>query len=1024
MYWPLGAPRVYAARKVSPTAPPGNGQGGTQEDEEEKFSALLGLQVSRDGQHFATITATSLNIWQTSPVVLLVSVIRSASSLRMYGDNVNVLLRPDSSVVAVQTSHGFLVTYNITVDPSARVFQQQRQDEKVTRRSSSGRHPVQDPIAGQREVLIRFRMIIKIDAGIAKALVLDEELVIATEKPAAIQCIRWVTDNKTSQTSTELLSRMPWMNKKSAVVDIIYNRAMSLFVWIANDGRAYAVQRIPYGNEKPDVPRRLFKGYGFHVPEEESLIAIKASINARFSLLAIGCSNGEVHVYTARDYVGSIPFSHKLVPPASLSTTGPITFLSYSPDGYCLFVGYANGWVLWSVYGKMGGNSFVADRTISKENDDLWLSGTREGSWIDGGSEVLFSRYGDSRLWVLEMVRSAVTGCFGPANVSRMLLHSSSSVIMYRGHDLSDLVSVSADSSLWHQAQIPAAYLLDQRPIRSAVISPDGRYIAVAGRRGLAHYSIHSGRWKTFDDPDVENSFAVRGGMCWYQHILIVAVEFGEHHELRLYSREHGLNESSLVFVERLTSPIIVITPTGENSLLVYTSENSLYHYIISASGSGIQLVQVGQIGLHGIVRAPARVRAVTWYIPEHQLLDGDPSQDVVHASVLFLVDAKLVLLQPTTDDEGKLKYDMRIIASNVEYFAFIRDQGLSRNTTETALPISAVEENGSDDIRTDTALLDSLWYFNGSSIQCWPDTQDLLKPASMDGPKDVPNPVSIPVDFYPTAIALRSGVVMGIDPELVQRRDTHFAFFRFSIRTQLFLPPLLRHYLSQHDSSSALTLAHVYLPLSYLPHALEILLHTVLDDEVDNPPVPGTALLPAVLALLAAFPSYLDILVQCTRKTELRSWRTLFAHLPPPRELFEEALQRGMLKTAGGYLLILHTFEEGEGSAEQCVRLLRRAGAEGDWELCKELARFLMALDGEGEGLREAMGRLGLEPEGERGVETGEVLRLHAPGREGQRRMGQGSGASSRRGSSGTRSSVGSEAKVEGQDYFSARKL
>ena len=90
--------------------------------------------------------------------------------------------------------------------------------------------------------------------------------------------------------------------------------------------------------------------------------------------------------------------------------------------------------------------------------------------------------------------------------------------------------------------------------------------------------------------------------------------------QLRLYSREHGLNESSLVFIEQVTSPVVAITPTGEDSLLVYTYENNLFHYVITASNASIQLVQVGQIGLHGIVRAPARVRAVTWYIPEHQL--------------------------------------------------------------------------------------------------------------------------------------------------------------------------------------------------------------------------------------------------------------------------------------------------------------------------------------------------------------------------------------------------------------------
>lgn len=87
-----------------------------------------------------------------------------------------------------------------------------------------------------------------------------------------------------------------------------------------------------------------------------------------------------------------------------------------------------------------------------------------------------------------------------------------------------------------------------------------------------------------------------------------------------------------------------------------------------------------------------------------------------------------------------------------------------------------------------------------------------------------------------------------------------------------------------------------------------------------------------------------------------MRSWRTLFTYLPPPQELFEESLQRGSLKTAGGYLLILHTFEELSSSSEQLVRLLSRAKDEGDWELCKELARFLTALDESGATLMEAL--------------------------------------------------------------------
>lgn len=104
--------------------------------------------------------------------------------------------------------------------------------------------------------------------------------------------------------------------------------------------------------------------------------------------------------------------------------------------------------------------------------------------------------------------------------------------MIYRGFDLPSTATISADPSLWQQVAVPILYITMQRPIRSAVISHDGRYIAVAGKRGLAHYSVGSGRWKTFDDSEAENAFVVRGGMCWYQHVLIAAVESDDSYEV------------------------------------------------------------------------------------------------------------------------------------------------------------------------------------------------------------------------------------------------------------------------------------------------------------------------------------------------------------------------------------------------------------------------------------------------------------------------------------------------------------
>ena len=375
-------------------------------------------------------------------------------------------------------------------------------------------------------------MVIKVDAGIGKVLALDDELVVATLKPAAVQCIRWTPDSTGSQTSTELLSRMAWIQRKANVVDMVYDRAMSLTIWTTNDGRAYAVQRVSGLPKEPSTPRRLFRGYGFHIPERQEDWATRAAINARFSLLAIACTSSEIWVYTARDYVGSIPLSHKLQSPASQTATGLITSLSYSPDGYCLFAGYERGWALWSVYGKPGASSFAADRQVSASNEEIWLSNVYEGVWLNAGLNILLLGQNDDRLWLLDMAKSAVTGCFSAANVSRTMLLTNTSIMVYRGYDLPVLETISADASLWHHVPISPAYLENQRPIRSAVISPDGRYVAVAGRRGLAHHSVTSGRWKTFRDAEAENAFVVRGGMCWYQHILIAAVETDGSHEV------------------------------------------------------------------------------------------------------------------------------------------------------------------------------------------------------------------------------------------------------------------------------------------------------------------------------------------------------------------------------------------------------------------------------------------------------------------------------------------------------------
>jgi len=632
--------------------------------------------------------------------------------------------------------------------------------------------------SGVRDVSVRFRMVIKVDAGIESALALDDELVVATRKPAAVQCIRWTPDSTGSQTRTEIMSRMGWVEKKVSIVEMTHDRPMNLATWITNDGRAYAVQRQQArsdGDNSDDTEsKRLFKGHCFHVPQSPGGHAVKAVINARFSLIAVGCADGTIQVYSVRDYAGNIALSHAQQMPVSVSATGAFTSLSYSPDGYCLFAGFEKGWAVWSMFGKLGSHSFGVDESIADGNGEQWLKGVTGASWIGGGSEMLLVGPPHEAVWSLEMAKSAVTGCYNEANVFRTVLQTPTAVMVYRGYDLPDLTSISAEPFLWHTAKVPPTYLLNQWPIRQTVISPDGRYVAVAGRRGLAHYSVNSGRWKTFVNEEMENEFQVRGGMCWYQHILVAAVESNRTYEIRLYSRETALDSSHVLYTHQIPAPVVLVTTSGDDSLLVYTYENLLYHFIFTPWADSVRLVQVGQIAFHGIVRSPARVRGLSWILPESQLVDGDPSQDVAVASVIFLVDGKLVLLTPSLNDEGQLKYDMRIIAQNVEYHASMRDQPLlNMSRPSKGTPLS----------HRPAALRDSLWVFDGLEVKAWTSMKEVLEAAPSDGGKELPMPVSIPVDFYPLSILLEKGIILGVESDLVQRRDVTFSFFHFAIR-------------------------------------------------------------------------------------------------------------------------------------------------------------------------------------------------------------------------------------------------
>jgi RAB6A-GEF complex partner protein 1 len=163
---------------------------------------------------------------------------------------------------------------------------------------------------------------------------------------------------------------------------------------------------------------------------------------------------------------------------------------------------------------------------------------------------------------------------------------------------------------------------------------------------------------------------------------------------------------------------------------------------------------------------------------------NGDPSQDVKVASVLLLVDGNLVLLQPSVSETGDLKYDMRIVAQDVEYYILMRDQ-LSFNfapASEESVPTTPSTEAAINAAHSSQSLRDSLWMLSGKDLVAWSDVQEVLQR------EEVPKPLPVPVDFYPLSVILNKGIVLGTESEVIQRRDVTFTVLKFAIRVSFSL--------------------------------------------------------------------------------------------------------------------------------------------------------------------------------------------------------------------------------------------
>ncbi|KAI6045080.1 RIC1-domain-containing protein [Pisolithus marmoratus] len=979
MYFPTSAARQLCTIPALPDA---------------KAEALLCIEPNPRKSLFCALTRSELTVWRVRPSAPLAHLERSETSLNKHGENVAATWSPDGSRIVIQTTRPYLVLVTIEYVPENFAYHAPEIVQGTQRKFLSGPGEAQ----ALQSLSLAFEGVIRTDGNVASVLACKHYMLFSTASPPAVQRIPWPAYDDSDSGGRPVKGtfvgyntwalndeELPWLVDPDVTVTEIQRPVGGVETWITSDGRVYFVRLQENKNSDSASDEEDVVGFGetsslqeghpgssrdhqhywqgtcvhhYEVPrwvqksrqvergssDRSAYVdprrATKVAVNARFSLIAVGTLSGNVE-FTAFPVPGSTPQPEVVeVPNLFNRPHGEVLAMEWSSDGYVLAVGWQHGWAILSIGGRCLASNFGTDGSLDKGRlQDVFMHGVRDLFWGPENFELVAlpnSRPNktDGQIFILPFAKSATTSQLSPDNTRYAFLQLEDRVLVYRGADQPDMSVINPESDVWQHIKLPQPYLASNWPIRYSALSNDGRLVAVAGRRGLIHYSATSGRWKAFTNFNQEQSFVVKGGLLWFHHVLIVAVEKAKSYQIRLYSRDLELSDQNVLYCEAIMSPVVILSLV-DNSLLVYTADNMLSHYLIIPTSDAIQLHYCGSITFNGVIAAPSAVRVLSWMIPSAQKQFGDPADDLAVATVLLMVGGQLVLLRPRKAGNQEVKYDMQIFADRIE-FCWIHLRGIG-------------------------ALENSLWGYDGRSMRVWLNALTMESPSS--APHRIKESVSILLDFYPLSVLMDKGIIIGAESDLIARHNLPFVIFRQATSSHLFLHHILRIHLESGQVREAVQLAAQYQNLVFFAHALEILLHIIVESE-EPEAYSSNAPLPAVIEFLDHFDVALDVVVGCARKTEVTRWRRLFNIVGSPQKLFEMCLATGRLKTAGSYLLILHNLEQLDENNEDVIRLLRNALDAQDWQLCRELLRFLRSVDESGVTLRHALVETGLPVE------------------------------------------------------------
>ncbi|KAM4752881.1 guanine nucleotide exchange factor subunit RIC1 isoform 2-T3 [Cyanocitta cristata] len=970
----------------------------------ESLERPLHIQTDPQRAFFAVLFPSQLSIWYCRPSVLIVSYKELSKAASQFGPYKQAEWRPDSTMIAVSTANGYILFFEI---PSARdKYLYEPIYPKGSPHLKGTPHYKEEQCAPSLN--LEMKKVLDLQASITSLQSMLEDLLVATAD-GFLHLIHW--DGMTNGRKAINLCTVPFsvdlQSSRGSLLgfedvyirDMEYCATLDGFAVVFNDGRV--------GFITPMSSR--FTAEQLHgVWAQDVVDGTCVAVNNKYRLMAFGCANGSVQVYTIDTTTGAMQFSHKLelTPkqyPDIWNKTGPVKLVRWSPDSCVVMVTWeCGGLSLWSVFGAqlictLGGD--FAYQSDGAKKDPLKISSMTWGSegyhlWvIDGNSSSNMKPERNAnnevhRFGILQFqfIKSALTVNPCMSNQEQVLLQGEDRLYLNCGdaaqaqsprntsahseHNHSRERGPFSDGSLdsqglstllghrhWHVVQIHSTYLESNWPIRFSAIDKLGQNVAVVGKFGFAHYSLLTKKWKLFGNITQEQTMMVTGGLAWWNDFIVLACyNLNDHQEeLRIYLRTSNL-DNAFAHITKVQAPTLLLS-VFRDIVILFRADCSICLYSIERRSEGlnptasIQILQ--EVSMSRYIPHPFLVVSVTLTSvrTETGITLKMPQQACEAESIMLNLAGQLIMLQ--RDRSGPQIRDKDNNPNQRKHLPFCAPVVLAQSVENvwTTCRINKQKRH----------LLEALWLScGGAGMKVWLPLfpRDHRKPHSF-----LSRRIMLPfhINIYPLAVLFEDALVLGAVNDTVlydclytqtSAREHLEVLFPFSIverTSQIYLHHILRQLLVRNLGEQALLLAHSCATLPYFPHVLELMLHEVLEEEATSrEPIPDP-LLPTVAKFITEFPLFLQTVVHCARKTEYALWNYLFAAVGNPKDLFEECLMAQDLDTAASYLIILQNMEVPAVSRQHATLLFNTALEQGKWDLCRHMIRFLKAI-GSGE--------------------------------------------------------------------------